>query len=205
MVALESWTIMWIPSDAEIRQLHERAAPTPEAFDLVWTHCEIVARIAGQFTDRPDVNPALVRAGCLLHDIGVYRLYGRDGTPDFSSYIRHGLLGHEFLAAEGFPDYLCRFCSCHTGVGVTRADILDQSLPLPPGDYVAETPEESLVMYADKFHSKKTPPVFVSAPTYTLSVARFGPGKAARFTTMVETYGEPDLLPLSEEYGHGLI
>ncbi|WP_436533639.1 HD domain-containing protein [Actinoplanes sp. HUAS TT8] len=198
---------MWIPSDAEIRQLHERVAPTPEAFDLVWTHCEIVARIADQVMAGRDleVNAALVRAGCLLHDIGVYRLYGRDGTPDFSGYIRHGLLGHELLAAEGFPDYLCRFCSCHTGVGVTRADILDQGLPLPPGDYVAETPEEDLVMYADKFHSKKKPPVFVSAAAYTISVARFGPDKAARFTEMVGTYGEPDLPPLAGEYGHAIV
>ncbi len=196
---------MWIPSDTEIRQLHERYAPTPSAFDLVWTHCRIVCRIAEQFLGAPGVNADLVRAGCLLHDIGVYRLYGRDGTPDFSGYIRHGLLGHELLQAEGFPDYLCRFCSCHTGVGVTRADILDQGLPLPPGDYVAETAEESLVMYADKFHSKKTPPVFVSAETYTASVARFGPDKAALFTTMVGTYGEPDLPPLAEEYGHQLI
>ncbi|GAA2854167.1 hypothetical protein Acy02nite_49530 [Actinoplanes cyaneus] len=198
---------MWIPSDAEIRQLHERVAPTPEALDLVWTHCAIVCRIAEQLLARLDldVNADLVRAGCLLHDIGVYRLYGSDGTPDFSAYIRHGLLGHELLRAEGFPEHLGRFCSCHTGVGVTRSDIVEQGLPLPPGDYVAETGEERLVMYADKFHSKKTPPVFVSAATYTSSVARFGPDKAARFAEMVAEYGEPDLLSLAEEYGHALI
>ncbi|AEV85033.1 phosphohydrolase [Actinoplanes sp. SE50] len=197
---------MWIPSDAEIRQLHERVAPTPEAFDLVWTHCEIVCRIAEQLMARRElgVDPDLVRAGCLLHDIGVYRLYGRDGVLDYPNYIRHGLLGHQLLEAQGWPDYLCRFCSCHTGVGVTRADVLDQGLPLPPGDYVAETPEETLVMYADKFHSKKNPPVFVSAAAYTVSVARFGPGKAQRFGEMVTAYGEPDLLPLATGYGHRL-
>ncbi|MFI1994754.1 HD domain-containing protein [Actinoplanes sp. NPDC020271] len=198
---------MWIPSDTEVRQLHERSAPTAEAFDTVWTHCVIVCRIAEQLLDRLalDANRDLVRAGCLLHDIGVYRLYGHDGSPDLANYIRHGLLGHELLQAEGYPDYLCRFCSCHTGVGVTRADILDQSLPLPPGDYVPGTGEEQLVMYADKFHSKKTPPVFVSAATYTTSVARFGPDKAARFTELVATYGEPDLSTLVSEYGQQLI
>jgi uncharacterized protein len=151
------------------------------------------------------VDAGLVRAGCLLHDIGVYGLYGRDGVLDHANYIRHGLLGHELLRAEGFPDYLCRFCSCHTGVGLTRADILDQGLPLPPGDYVAETGEEELVMYADKFHSKKSPPVFVSAAAYTVSVARFGPDKADRFAALVATYGEPDLTSLAGEYGHRLI
>ncbi|BCJ48279.1 hypothetical protein GCM10010168_26390 [Actinoplanes ianthinogenes] len=195
---------MWIPSDQDIRALHERVAPTPEAFELVWTHCEIVCRIAEQLLDRlgAGLNADLVRAGCLLHDIGVYRLYGRDGVLDYPNYIRHGVLGHELLEAEGFPEVLCRFCSCHTGVGVTRADVLDQGLPIPPGDYVAKTGEEELVMYADKFHSKKHPPVFVSAATYTVSVSRFGPDKAARFTEMVAAYGEPDLALLSAEYGH---
>lgn len=51
---------------------------------------------------------------------------------------------------------------CHTGVGLTKEDVLVQGLPLPPADYVAITPEERLVMYADKFHSKTTPPTFVS-------------------------------------------
>ncbi|SNS57434.1 uncharacterized protein SAMN06264365_118131 [Actinoplanes regularis] len=198
---------VWIPEDSEIRSLHERVAPTREAFESVWTHCEIVCRIAEQLLDRLDldVNAGLVRAGCLLHDIGVYRLYGRDGVLDHANYIRHGLLGHELLRAEGFPEYLCRFCSCHTGVGVTHADILDQGLPLPPGDYVARTGEESLVMYADKFHSKKSPPVFVSAAAYAASVGRFGPDKVERFSTMVATYGEPDLLALSAATGHAVV
>ncbi|WP_232344516.1 HD domain-containing protein [Actinoplanes awajinensis] len=97
---------MWIPSDSEIRSLHERAAPTPEAFALVWTHCEIVCRIAEQFLT-PELNADLVRAGCLLHDIGVYRLYGRDGTLDYPNYIQHGLLGHELLEAEGSSRSRC--------------------------------------------------------------------------------------------------
>ncbi|NED87840.1 phosphohydrolase, partial [Streptomyces sp. SID11233] len=59
-------------------------------------------------------------------------------------YVRHGLLGHRLLAAEGWPESLCRFCSCHTGVGLTRHDIETQHLPLPPGDYVARTDEERL-------------------------------------------------------------
>ncbi|WIM92566.1 HD domain-containing protein [Actinoplanes oblitus] len=198
---------MWIPTDEEIRSLHERAAPTPEAFASVYTHCRIVCRIAEQLLDRLGLglDRELVRAGCLLHDIGVYRLYDRDGVLDYPNYIRHGLLGHELLAAEGFPEELCRFCSCHTGVGVTRADVLDQGLPLPPADYVPATGEETLVMYADKFHSKKNPPVFVSAAAYTATVSRFGPDKAARFTELVATYGEPDLAPLAAEYRHTIV
>jgi uncharacterized protein len=146
-----------------------------------------------------------VRAGCLLHDIGVYRLYDVTGRIDFRQYVRHGVLGHELLREEGFPDEICRFCSCHTGMGLTRDDIERQGLPLPPGDYVAESIEERLVMYADKFHSKTNPPTFVSAETYAVHVRRFGDEKAAAFAAMREMFGEPDLEPLAAAHGHALV
>jgi uncharacterized protein len=188
-----------IPSDREIRALHERFAPNRAAFDLVHTHCEIVCRIAEQLLARGDhgADAGLVRAGCLVHDIGVYRL-----AAEGDDYIRHGVLGHELLREAGLPEAFCRFSSCHTGVGISREDIVRQKLPLPPADFLARTEEERLVMYADKFHSKTTPPVFVSAAAYAAKVARFGRDKVERFAAMVERYGEPDLHGLAAEYGH---
>jgi len=196
-----------IPTDDEIRVLHERFAPSPEAFEAVHTHCRIVCRIAESLLAETDhgLDVALVRAGCLLHDIGVYRLFGPGGTFDHAGYIRHGVLGEEMLRELGLPDVLCRFCSHHTGTGVTRDDVERQGLPLPPADYVAESGEEELVMYADKFHSKKSPPVFVSTATFLTSVRRFGADKPARFAEMVQRFGEPDLKPLAVEYGHPIV
>ncbi|GAA2145213.1 HD domain-containing protein [Actinomadura napierensis] len=198
---------MRIPGDEEIRALHERLAPSREAFELVWTHCAIVCRIAERLMDGggPDVDKDLVRAGCLLHDVGVYRLYDVTGEVDHKQYIRHGVLGHEVLEAEGLPEVLCRFCSHHTGMGLTRDDVERQNLPLPPGDYLAETAEERLVMYADKFHSKTDPPAFVDASSYAVHVRRFGGDKVAAFKEMRDLYGEPDLRPLAAEYGHALV
>ena len=197
---------MRIPEDGEIRALHERLAPGREAFELVWTHCVIVCRIAEQLMDAGglDVDKELVRAGCLLHDVGVYRLYDAAGQLGHAGYIRHGVLGHELLAKAGYPEALCRFASRHTGVGITRADVLRQELPLPPDDYVAQTPEEALVMYADKFHTKSTPPSFLTAATYAAEVARFGPDKPAAFLRLRQRFGEPDLAALSAAYGHGV-
>ncbi|MFI1973233.1 phosphohydrolase [Streptomyces cinnamoneus] len=197
---------MSIPSTAAIRALHERHAPSPEALELVYTHCEIVWKIAEQLLDgmAEDVDRDLVRAGCLLHDIGVYRLFDATGRLDHGNYIRHGLLGHEILQAEGLSEEVCRFCSCHTGVGLTRHDIVSQQLPLPVGDYVAVTREEQLVMYADKFHSKSRPPVFLSADTYAARIKRFGDDKADAFTGLRKTFGEPELTLLAASYGHAL-
>ncbi|MDX3070961.1 HD domain-containing protein [Streptomyces sp. MI02-7b] len=195
---------MPIPTTARIRALHEKYAPSAEAFDLVFTHCEIVWSIAEQLMPASGVGAVdeeLVRAGCLLHDIGVYRLFDDGGGLDHAKYVRHGLLGHELLAAEGFSEALCRFCSCHTGVGLTAADVLRQGLPLPPADYVPVTREERLVMYADKFHTKASPPRFLSFPAYAEQAGRFGEDKVAAFHALRAEFGEPDLGALASAHG----
>ncbi|MFC4562440.1 HD domain-containing protein [Nocardiopsis mangrovi] len=197
---------MPIPTNEEIRALHERYAPSPEAFHLVYTHSQIVCGIAEQLLGRCEagIDADLVRAGSLLHDIGVYLLYGPSGEIDRADYVRHGVIGHDLLAGEGIAEELCRFCSCHTGMGLSRTDIRRQGLPIPAGDYLAESVEEEVVMYADKFHSKTDPPVFVSTASYLASLRRFGDDKASRFQSMMERFGEPDLAPLMSAHGHGL-
>lgn len=198
---------MMIPTDKEIRALHEKYAPSAEAFELVHTHCEIVCGIAQQLLTRQEyeLDADLVRAGSLLHDIGVYRLYDSSGEIDHTGYVRHGVLGYEILGDAGFPEVIRRFCARHTGVGITREDVREQGLPIPVDDYLAESREEEIVMYADKFHSKTEPPVFVSTATYATGVRRFGEDKITRFTSMVERFGEPDLEPFVAEYGYALI
>ncbi|MEU4190674.1 HDIG domain-containing metalloprotein [Kribbella sp. NPDC026611] len=189
---------MELPTDAEIEALHRDAAPTREAFAVVFDHCRIVCSLVEQLFIGLDVDTDLVRAGALLHDIGVYRLDG-------DAYIRHGVLGHELLAELGFPEEICRFASCHTGVGITREDVVRQDLPIPVDDYLPRSPEEELVLYADKFHSKRTPPVFVTADTFTTEVRRFGPDKVAAFSALRTRYGEPRLDGLSAAKGYDVI
>ena len=201
---------MRIPTDDEILGLHEKHAPTAKALDLVHTHCLIVCGIAEQLHSRSGRQPGdrhrhRPGAGALLHDVGVYRLYDEAGNLDGANYIRHGILGYELLQEEGLPEVICRFASHHTGVGLTRDDVIAQRLPLPPADYQAETGEERLVMYADKFHSKKTPPVLLTAPAYAARVRRFGAEKVAAFQAMRAAFGEPDLEPFSAAYGHRVI
>jgi uncharacterized protein len=61
---------MRIPSDEQIRGLHEKHAPTWAAFERVYAHCEIVCGIAEQLLARAgsDLDADLVRAGGLLHE-----------------------------------------------------------------------------------------------------------------------------------------
>jgi uncharacterized protein len=196
---------MYTPNTQDIKRLHRKYAPTDEAFDLVFTHCNIVWDIAYQLITNGNfaIDSELVQAGCLLHDVGVYSLFDTSGKElTNSAYITHGIRGEEILKAEGFPEIIYRFASHHTGVGLSKQDILLQKLPLPIQDYEAETTEELLVMYADKFHSKTQPPYFNPFGWYKSHVGQFGPGKAERLEAMAKQFGLPDLSPLSEKYGH---
>jgi uncharacterized protein len=96
-------------------------------------------------------------------------------------------------------------CTHHTGVGLTRAGVRNQGLPIPIDDYLAESDEEELVMYADKLHSKSDPPVFYSADTYSARLRRFGDDKVAVFASMRLRYGEPDFAALQAVHGHALV
>lgn len=115
---------MTLPTLAEIESLHRKYAPTSEVYELVYTHCQIIERIAEQLTaDRNlKIDRELVRVGCLLHDIGVYALYDTEGNyaAPTGHYITHGLEGEHILKAEGYSEVLWRFASHHTGVGLSR-------------------------------------------------------------------------------------
>jgi uncharacterized protein len=187
---------MALPTIHQIEALHKKYAPTPAVLELVWTHCRIVNDIAQQAISfhHLEVDPELVRVGCLLHDIGVYRV-------DLH-YITHGVRGEAILKDEGYPETISRFASHHTGVGLTARDITSHKLPLPALDFLAETVEEELVMYADKFHSKDDPPCFNTYDWYLRYAARFGSDKASKFEDLAGKFGLPDLAPLIEKYGH---
>lgn len=193
-----------LPTSQQIELLHRKYAPSPEVFDLVWTHCCVIRDISLQLIESGSLmlDTELVRVGALLHDIGVHPLFGADGgLRPHVNYITHGTEGEAILKNEGFPEMIYRFASHHTGVGLTKHDVTSQKLPLPLRDYLAETDEELLIMYADKFHSKTTPPYFNSFEWYKNDVARFGDDKVIKFENMAEKFGKPNLRVLSEKYG----
>lgn len=191
-----------IPCVEKIEALHRSWAPNDDAFALIYTHCLIVHDIVNQIlANQPNlaVNREIVRAGALLHDIGTYSLYTESGF-DRANYLTHGIRGEALLLREGIDPRIARIASHHTGVGISRSEIREQNLPLPDADFLAETIEEELVMYADKFHSKK--PQFNSFASYCEQTALFDPQNVAIFQSMREKFGEPDLELLARTYGH---
>lgn len=196
-----------LPTYHEIVALHHKYAPSDAAFDLIFTHCTIVWEIAEQLINTAGltIDSELVRAGCLLHDIGVYDLYLPDGTIDHQNYIKHGTLGYDRLKGAELSETLCRIASHHTGVGLDKEEIIEHNLPIPAADYFATTTEEQLIMYADKFHTKSTPPTFMTATTYEDKLAQFGEVKVQRFKSFQKQFGIPDLQPLAKKYNSRII
>lgn len=194
-----------LPTITEIEALHRKYAPDDAVFTLVWTHCRIVRDIALQLLEakpQPGIDAQLVEAGCLLHDIGTYKLY-KDGSFDRSRYITHGIEGDALLGDEGYDERLRRIASHHTGTGLTKQDIIAQSLPLPHEDFMAETQEERLVMYADKFHSKA--PRFNSYAAYSQTIRGFGAANLRRFEDLADEFGIPNLDTLAKVYEQPIV
>lgn len=185
----------------EINKLHKKYAPSKEAYNSIWTHCQIVAEIAEEIASKFDnVNKELITVGALLHDIGVYKIYSQDKKDD-NIYITHGIEGYKILKDEKLDESICRFAKYHTGVGITKEDIINNNLPLPLADYLPETIEEKIVAYADKFHSKSKSSNFNSPESYSKYIGnKLGKGKSIIFYEMVKEFGIPDLEVLSKKY-----
>lgn len=94
-----------LPKESEIIALHKKHAPSEELFNAVYTHCLAVWRIAEQLIDSQELqlDRELVKAGCLLHDIGTYSLI-QPTDPINAGYAGRGIAGERLLergAAEG--------------------------------------------------------------------------------------------------------
>ncbi len=186
----------------DIDNLHEKYSPNKEIYELVYQHSKIVWEIARSLLiQQPqDIDAKMVKIGCLLHGIGVYTLYDLNGNETDEPYIRHGINGYNVLKTEGFSEEICRFAANHTGVGITKDAVISNNLPLPAQDFTPKTPEERLIAYADKFHTKINPPKFYSYQSYKKHAAQFGQKNVERFETLATEFGLPDLEQLAKKY-----
>ena len=138
----------------------------------------------------------LVIAGALLHDLGIVCCHAPGiGCFGTEPYLRHGLIGGALLNlyAMRHPvparDRLIAICERHTGSGLTASEIAAEKLPLPEQDFLPETPEEKLIMLADKFFSKSGDGAEKPLAKVRSSLARFGTPALARFDAACREFG----------------
>lgn len=197
---------MKLLSQRDISALHKKYAPSKEVLKTNYTHCQIVRDIALEIakTFPKKLDKDLIVTGALLHDIGYYPILKADGNlkPGHMT-IEHGVIGEKILKNEDLPIEISRIASHHTGAGISLRQIIERNLPLPHADYLAETDEEKLIMYADKFHSKHGGEgVFNTHSWYKQYASQFGEETSLSFTELTDLFGIPNLTKIHEKYGH---
>ena len=96
-----------------------------------------------------------IEESAMLHDIGIFLTNAPDiGCFGEEHYLRHGYWGGKILRKEGLMAH-ARVCERHLGVGLTKAEIIKNKIPLPKKDFVPKTTAEEIVCLADLFYSKK--------------------------------------------------
>ena len=142
-----------------------------------------------------ELDPQLVSAGAMLHDVGILQCHAPSILCEGSRpYIAHGIIGAEMLRDYGRTHGLdmepfARICERHTGTGITAQEVRDQRLPIPERDYLPEMPEEKLICLADKFFSKSGDMLEKPASTVRRSLEKFGPDTVARFDVLCRLFG----------------
>ncbi|MBD3208434.1 MAG: HDIG domain-containing protein [Candidatus Nealsonbacteria bacterium] len=95
-----------------------------------------------------------IEEAAMLHDIGIINTREKEiGCMGDKPYILHVVEGEKILRSEGLQDH-ARVAKNHIGVGITKSEIIEKELPLPPEDIVAEKTEDRVVSYSDLFYSK---------------------------------------------------
>lgn len=126
-------------------------------YRIVSEHSRYVADLALDVADRLVLSPAesiFIEEAALLHDVGVCQVSAPSlGLYGKHPYIMHGVLGRDILDSEGYPLHAL-VCERHTGVGLTREDIIRQDLPLPHREMCPRSISEQIICFADLFYSK---------------------------------------------------
>lgn len=135
-----------------------------DAKEIYLKHVKAVKNKALEIAKRiPELHPDLtfIEEASMLHDIGMVQTKAESmkcfGTQP---YIKHGIIGREILEAQGEEwKKHALVCERHTGVGLSREEIIRQNLPLPHRDMIPISIEEEIICFADLFFSKN--PLFL--------------------------------------------
>lgn len=169
--------------------------PGSKSYKSVVNHGRLVAKKAIKIAKNAKKNdPKLkidmkfLEEAAMLHDIGVVRVHAPEiGCNGKHPYMTHGMMGKKILRKEGYPRH-AEVCERHTGVGLTKADIIRQKLPLPKRDMLPRTIEEKIICIADMFYSKRPDMKNKEIPMKDIekSLSRYGMYKVKKLRRMLK-------------------
>lgn len=106
--------------------------------DYIIDHCKVVYERSKDITifyDNVDLD--LIKAGCMLHDVG----------RTITNGIEHAYLGADLLRDLEVDEKICLITERHIGAGITADEA--KALGLPDRNYIPETIEEKIVAHSD--------------------------------------------------------
>jgi len=131
--------------------------PGSRSYATLIHHSEQVTRKAlAVAANVPHLEPDLdfIAEAAMLHDIGIRATAAESlGCHGQHPYLLHGTLGRKMLDGLDLPRHAL-VCERHVGVGISAADIVTHSLPLPIREMRPVSIEEQIICFADKFFSK---------------------------------------------------
>lgn len=106
-------------------------------------HCRTVSKLAVEIAEAckkrgMNVDIKLVEIGALLHDLGRARTHSID----------HGVVGARIARSMGVPPPIILIIERHLLAGITAEEA--KVFGLPVKDYLPQTIEEKIIVYADK-------------------------------------------------------
>jgi uncharacterized protein len=138
-----------------------------------------------------DLDTVFIAEAALLHDIGIWRtaapgIHCHGALP----YVCHGIVGRRMLEEHDLVRHAL-VCERHVGTGITAEDVKRQKLPLPTRDMQAQSLEEQVICYADKFFTKSNAGKELLLDDVLAGLARYGPDKAQKFLAWHQRFGGP--------------
>ncbi len=165
-----------------------------KAHKILLVHSEMVQQKALQLAERvghlqPDIE--FIEQAAMLHDIGIFLTHAPGiGCNGLHPYLLHGPLGRELLEKEDLPRHAL-VCDRHTGVGLSKEDIIQQELPLPHRDMLPVSIEEKIICFADLFFGKnpRKPHKEKDMDKITTTVANYGEHYLRRLQVFRDLFG----------------
>lgn len=164
-----------------------------QAYVYYMSHAEAVKKAALSIADhnqKISVNREIVFNGAMLHDIGICKVSAPEiGCFGDLPYLSHGFAGNQILEMEGY--YLeALIAERHTGVGITKEEVIQMDLPMPKRDLIPISMEEKLVCFADCFFSKSSgfPAKPKNLESVRQSIERYGSHKRVIFDEMEQLF-----------------
>ncbi|MBD3307392.1 HD domain-containing protein [candidate division KSB3 bacterium] len=163
--------------------IHRYIAPQSPVYQVYLPHVTLVTAKALAIARRlglPPERQRFIEEASMLHDIGIVGVaeYSTSSKP----YICHAPIGREILEREGLPAHAL-VAERHIGLGLSKQEILEHQLPVPPRDMLPKSLEEQIICWADLFFGKNPKTVWIekSLADVQRKVARYGHRQEQQF------------------------